>query len=90
MIYIFYLTNILFLFHLGIFRICLIDKLKIICIYEIPENFLTTDFEIFSNILSYLNKKSTIIIFTHTKLNNIFSSKYIYVEDSKIKLISSK
>ena len=74
------------LFFLGIIRCCFIDS-KIFCIYEIPENFNISDFEVLSDIISYINKKSTIIIFTHKHLEKLSSSKNIFIENSKVKSI---
>ncbi len=72
------------LFFLGIVRTYLINP-KIICIYELPENFNATDQKLLSKILKILKQSATIIIFSHTDTINFPFLKTFYIEGGKIK-----
>ena len=74
------------LFFLGLVR-AVLSQAKIICIYELPDNFSEKDYEALENIIEYLNKKSTVILFLHEVLK-LSNCKVVQVSKSKIKEIT--
>lgn len=73
-----------YIFFLGILRTYLISP-KIICIYEFPENFEKTDYELFYHCIKVLNNSSTVILFLHKPLTLTIDSSIYYIENSRLK-----
>ena len=71
------------LYILGIIRAYLLDP-KIICIYEIPNDFSTTYFELFFNLLNKISKSKTVIIFLNKKIEQLKNVKNYYIQENKI------
>lgn len=71
------------LYILGIIRAYLLDP-KIICIYEIPNDFSTTYFELFFNLLNKISKSKTVIIFLNKKIDQLKNVKNYYIQENKI------
>lgn len=58
---------------------------KIICIYEVPSNFLNSDYKLLSSILKHIEHRCTIIMFSHKSVLGFKFKNEFYVENSKIK-----
>ncbi len=71
-------------FFLGLAR-CYLSDAKILCIYELPNFTNKHDLFVFKKILSFLKKKCTVLLFSHSDEFSMLADNTYYFENGNIK-----